>query len=147
MEISASGNWNWQLLQAWIPEFLLNKIAAIPLPCDRNGRDESVSVCSNNNNGFSVAVMYEQICGIEKKNADPIWIKVWKLNVPERASDMIGGKESILTDIGWKPGSFVRLNTDGASKKQNSAGCGGIIRGNQGEWVVLLKVSVIVVRL
>jgi ribonuclease HI len=29
----------------------------------------------------------------------------------------------------------VRLNTDGACKENNIAGCGGIIRGNQGEWI------------
>jgi ribonuclease HI len=39
--------------------------------------------------------------------------------------------------IGWQPpsGHFVKLNTDGACKENNRAGCGGIIRGNQGEWL------------
>jgi ribonuclease HI len=31
--------------------------------------------------------------------------------------------------------SFVSLNTDGASKEQQHVGCGGIVRGSQGEWI------------
>ncbi|PNX61822.1 ribonuclease H, partial [Trifolium pratense] len=39
--------------------------------------------------------------------------------------------------IGWQPptGSFVKLNTDGARKDNGKAGCGGVIRGSQGEWL------------
>jgi ribonuclease HI len=266
------GSWNWQLLEPWIPSNILNKIAAIPPPCEENGSDEPVGICSNNN-GYSVTAMYEQLRGIVKANSDPVWSKVWKLNVPERvrcfiwlllhdrlltnyrksriglghamcnycgvveetslhvmrdcalvtpfwlqvvsledrslffmediqawislnlkkgklngrgsewcdfwatachslwmwrnkeahdedfvrpihpinyvykrveeyhhakhASDLIDGKEYSRVEIGWKPpsGNFVRLNTDGASKNNNQAGCGGIIRGNQGEWL------------
>jgi ribonuclease HI len=55
----------------------------------------------------------------------------------KQANDMIGGRERMLVDIVWKPpsGNFVRLNTDGACKENNIAGCGGIIWGNQGEWI------------
>jgi hypothetical protein len=39
--------------------------------------------------------------------------------------------------IGWKPleTTFVRLNTYGAYKQNQSAGCGGVIRGCEGEWL------------
>ncbi|GAU11815.1 hypothetical protein TSUD_75660 [Trifolium subterraneum] len=30
---------------------------------------------------------------------------------------------------------FIKLNTDGACKLDGSAGCGGVIRGSQGEWI------------
>jgi ribonuclease HI len=30
---------------------------------------------------------------------------------------------------------WVKLNTDGASKEEGWAGCGGIIRGSDGEWL------------
>ncbi|KAK2422286.1 Polynucleotidyl transferase, ribonuclease H superfamily protein [Trifolium repens] len=38
--------------------------------------------------------------------------------------------------IGWKPpvGDWIKLNTDGACKDENVAGCGGILRNNAGEW-------------
>jgi hypothetical protein len=38
--------------------------------------------------------------------------------------------------IGWKPpvGDWIKLNTDGACKDGNVAGCGGILRNNAGEW-------------
>ena len=33
-------------------------------------------------------------------------------------------------DLGW-----IRLNTDGASKGEDIAGCGRVLRGNNGEWI------------
>jgi ribonuclease HI len=46
-------------------------------------------------------------------------------------------KNRNMAMIGWKPpqSSFVRLNTDGAYKHNQSAGCGGVIRGCEGEWL------------
>lgn len=39
--------------------------------------------------------------------------------------------------IRWRPPQvhWVKLNTDGACKGGNIAGCGGIIRGSDGEWI------------
>ncbi|GAU34393.1 hypothetical protein TSUD_217330 [Trifolium subterraneum] len=39
--------------------------------------------------------------------------------------------------IGWKPpqNMFVKLDTNEAYKKNSVAGCGGFIRGSQGEWL------------
>ncbi|MCH79931.1 ribonuclease H protein, partial [Trifolium medium] len=39
--------------------------------------------------------------------------------------------------IHWKPPreNFAKINTDGACKGRERAGCGGVIRGNQGEWL------------
>ncbi|KAK2417023.1 heat shock 70 kDa protein [Trifolium repens] len=46
-------------------------------------------------------------------------------------------KERVLSYINWKPPreNFVKLNTDGACKERKRVGCGGVIRGNQGEWL------------
>jgi hypothetical protein len=54
-----------------------------------------------------------------------------------RVNEMMRNSERVLMHIGWQPpsGHFVKLNTDGACKENNRAGCGGIIRGNQGEWL------------
>jgi len=43
--------------------------------------------------------------------------------------------ETIL--IGWKPpdNGWVRLNTDGSCKEGAVAGCGGVLRGSDGEWL------------
>jgi ribonuclease HI len=50
---------------------------------------------------------------------------------------VVTGREKVVSHIRWRPPkiSFVKLNTDGAYKKDQIAGCGGIIRGNQGEWL------------
>ncbi|MCI09825.1 putative non-LTR retroelement reverse transcriptase, partial [Trifolium medium] len=55
----------------------------------------------------------------------------------KRVNDMMINSQRVLTNIGWQPpsGDYVKLNTDGACKDNNIAGCGGIIRGNQGEWL------------
>ncbi|MCH94217.1 ribonuclease H protein, partial [Trifolium medium] len=47
-------------------------------------------------------------------------------------------KARSITMVGWTPPKegYVKLNTDGACKNQQIAGCGGIIRGSQGEWIV-----------
>jgi ribonuclease HI len=39
--------------------------------------------------------------------------------------------------IGWHPPkeNWVRLNTDGSSKDNAKAGCGGLIRGSDGKWL------------
>ncbi|MCI08269.1 putative non-LTR retroelement reverse transcriptase [Trifolium medium] len=42
-----------------------------------------------------------------------------------------------LVLIGWKPppNGWVKLNSDGSCKDNGIAGCGGIIRGSDGEWL------------
>ncbi|GAU18130.1 hypothetical protein TSUD_248310 [Trifolium subterraneum] len=39
--------------------------------------------------------------------------------------------------VSWKPPptSWVRLNTDGSCRDGDHIGCGGIIRGSDGEWL------------
>jgi ribonuclease HI len=53
------------------------------------------------------------------------------------ANNTVIQKERVLSYINWKPlrENFVKLNTDGACKERKRAGCGGVIRGNQGEWL------------
>ncbi|KAK2382454.1 TMV resistance protein N [Trifolium repens] len=39
--------------------------------------------------------------------------------------------------IGWNrpEGDWIKLNTDGASRRNNSAGCGGLLRNSNGQWL------------
>ncbi|GAU43243.1 hypothetical protein TSUD_241340 [Trifolium subterraneum] len=39
--------------------------------------------------------------------------------------------------VGWKypPSGWVKLNTDGSCRKDGRSGCGGVIRGSEGEWI------------
>jgi hypothetical protein len=50
---------------------------------------------------------------------------------------VVEGRPRTVVLIGWSPPrtSFVKLNTDGASKDNQIAGCGGVIRGCQGDWL------------
>jgi ribonuclease HI len=66
-----------------------------------------------------------------------VWKRVEEYNVAASNNDEIMDRDKVMTSICWKPPkpSFVSLNTDGASKKQHLSGCGGIVRGSQGEWI------------
>jgi ribonuclease HI len=52
-------------------------------------------------------------------------------------SMVVGGIQKMVSLIGWKPPreSFIKLNTDGAYKVNQIAGCGGVVRGSHGEWL------------
>jgi ribonuclease HI len=58
-------------------------------------------------------------------------ITVWKNN------KIIVEQSRTMAMIRWNPPktNFVRLNTDGAYKVNQAAGCGGVIRGCDGEWI------------
>jgi ribonuclease HI len=66
-----------------------------------------------------------------------VWKKVEEYNAAASNNEEIMDRDKVMTMIGWKPPkpSFVSLNTDGASKVQHLSGCGGIVRGSQGEWI------------
>ncbi|GAU38338.1 hypothetical protein TSUD_61990 [Trifolium subterraneum] len=51
--------------------------------------------------------------------------------------NIVSGKNQVISMIRWNPPSdlFVKLNTDGAYKENAIVGCGGVTRGNHGEWL------------
>jgi ribonuclease HI len=54
-----------------------------------------------------------------------------------KASDVASDSNQSLVLVRWIPPKplFVRLNTDGAYKEHKIAGCGGVLRGADGEWL------------
>ncbi|MCI36758.1 ribonuclease H protein, partial [Trifolium medium] len=52
-------------------------------------------------------------------------------------SNIVAARNHGVALIHWSPPKpqFVKLNTDGAYKDKHVAGCGGVICGNQGEWL------------
>jgi ribonuclease HI len=52
-------------------------------------------------------------------------------------SELILDRTRVVSLIGWSPPkpNFVKLNTDGACKERGLSGCGGIVRGSDGEWI------------
>jgi hypothetical protein len=81
--VDRDGGWKWHMLQDWLPTNIQHKIAAILPPHIENGCDQRCSV-GGINNGFSIKIMYKNLCGLHKEDADPTWSKMWKLLVPER---------------------------------------------------------------
>jgi hypothetical protein len=53
-----------------------------------------------------------------------------------KTNDVASARNQGIVLIRWIPPKplFVMLNTDGAYKDHQIAGCGGVIRGNDGEW-------------
>jgi ribonuclease HI len=66
-----------------------------------------------------------------------VWKKVEEYSAAVSNSEDIMTRDKVVRLISWKQPkpSFVSLNTDGASKEHQLAGCGGIVRGSQGEWI------------
>ncbi|GAU31911.1 hypothetical protein TSUD_270960 [Trifolium subterraneum] len=81
--VDSDGKWNWTLLDDWLPIHLKNKVAAILPPDMNNGSDERIGVGGKKCN-FSISNMYHNLCSFNKRNVNPMWCKVWKLQVPER---------------------------------------------------------------
>ncbi|GAU22321.1 hypothetical protein TSUD_106490 [Trifolium subterraneum] len=86
--VDAHGNWNWALLQNWMPNQLQHKIAAVVPPHSDNGRDEQLGV-GGKFGEFSVATMYNKLRGFNKTDADPVWNRIWKLGVTERVRSFV----------------------------------------------------------
>jgi ribonuclease HI len=86
--VDNAGNWNWELFSSWMSDVLQQKIAAILPPMNEYGKDERIGV-GGSKNSFSVASMYNNICGFHHMDDIPMWSLIWKLQVPERVRTFI----------------------------------------------------------
>jgi ribonuclease HI len=55
----------------------------------------------------------------------------------DKVSRVVTSSHREMVFVGWKPppNGWVKLNSDGSCKDNGIAGCGGIIRGSDGEWL------------
>ncbi|CAJ2645452.1 unnamed protein product [Trifolium pratense] len=55
----------------------------------------------------------------------------------EKASRLVFDKVKEVVQIQWKPPSsgWIKLNTDGSCSNDGIIGCGGVLRGSEGEWL------------
>jgi hypothetical protein len=98
--VDNEGKWNWSLLQSWMPPTLQQKIAASLPPSDDYGRDERY-MAGGTAADFSVADIYNKLCGFNRENASTTWDKIWKLQVPERVRSFIwlAKHDRLLTNL------------------------------------------------
>jgi ribonuclease HI len=63
--------------------------------------------------------------------------KALEYDIAVQLNNKILNQSSTMTHIGWQPPKegFIKLNTDGAVGSTQVAGCGGVIRGSEGEWI------------
>jgi hypothetical protein len=102
--VDDNGSWNWSLFESWMPEEYQQKIAAICPPHHDNGRDVRAGV-GGNTSGYSVASMYNNICGFYRKDDSTVWCKIWKIKTPERVRSFM-----------WQP-MHNRLITNSLKRK------------------------------
>jgi hypothetical protein len=81
--VDNEGKWNWSLLHSWMPSFLIKKVAASLPPSNDYGMDERY-MAGGTAADFSVAVIYNKLCGFNCDNPPSSWNRIWKLRVPER---------------------------------------------------------------
>jgi hypothetical protein len=84
--VDNKGEWNWDLISTWIPDVIQQKIAAILSPKIEYGSDERVG---GNKNSFSVATMYNNICGLQHVDDRSMRSLIWKIKVPGRIGSFI----------------------------------------------------------
>jgi hypothetical protein len=68
--VDDDGLWNWQLLDTWLPNDIMGKIAALLPP-------HAIGI-------FSISDMYHAICGFDGDETGGIWTMIWRLKEPER---------------------------------------------------------------
>jgi hypothetical protein len=83
MVVDENGNWNWRILENWLPAEIMYKIATI-LPPDDSAGDDKQQWQGNSAKAFSITNIYHDICGFNQRDSDDKWKRVWKLNTPER---------------------------------------------------------------
>jgi hypothetical protein len=86
--VDEQGGWNWSMLSSWMPEEYQQRIAAVCPHMPDNGKDVRAGV-GGQIEEYSVAIMYNNICGFQHKNENSIWHKIWKIKVPERVRSFI----------------------------------------------------------
>ncbi|GAU20568.1 hypothetical protein TSUD_33150 [Trifolium subterraneum] len=87
--VDSDGNWNWMIFNNWMPRHLLKKIAAILPPNEEHDSDERI-MAGGSKTAYSVALMYNNLCGFDQEEASSSWNKIWKLEVPERLAMRYG---------------------------------------------------------
>jgi hypothetical protein len=80
--VANDGGWNWNNI-SWLPENVLNMIAAIPAPVADIGKD-TIFWPSENHGQFTVSSAYDLLMKYEPCDDEKMWRMIWKLQVPER---------------------------------------------------------------
>jgi hypothetical protein len=72
VHIVNDGDWDWNMLNSWVPLNIQEKIGALLPPSDNNGSDKQI--CKESAGGiFSIAGMYHALCGYDLNNNDKAW--------------------------------------------------------------------------
>ncbi|GAU34270.1 hypothetical protein TSUD_321160 [Trifolium subterraneum] len=160
--VDSMGRWKCNLMVDWLPAIIIKKIVATLPPSEEHGNDERV-IAGGTSSQFSVAGIWQGRgswsdvwalschCLWSWRNKEMYEVNFSRpsrppqhvLKLAEEYFDAVSNNAIVtvsntsVSEIGWIPPRdlFVRLNTDGAYKEHVVAGCGGLIRGSQGEWL------------
>ncbi|PNY15946.1 ribonuclease H, partial [Trifolium pratense] len=86
--VDEHGQWNYQMLQSWLPHTIVRRLWAILPPTDDNGMDQR-GWKGDKNGEFSVSSAYLMICNFTENFDDTIWAKIWRITVAERIRSFI----------------------------------------------------------
>lgn len=75
--------WAWTFLDALLPTSVLDKLATIFL-VDEECNSDSITWAVTSNGNFTVSSAYDIALATPRKHEHPLWLRIWKLNVPNR---------------------------------------------------------------
>ncbi|KAK5830322.1 hypothetical protein PVK06_014116 [Gossypium arboreum] len=132
--VTASGDWNWELLTLVLPVSALHLITAV-LPPSKAAGDDRIAwhwFCASK---FSVAKKYAHFPRLEG-SANPVdWHLVWHCHIPQQQQPGGGFDEYGLGEMSLEGlETWLKINTDGScyGSCQHSS-VGGVCRGSTGD--------------
>jgi ribonuclease HI len=82
------GCWKIDLLVPWLPASIINRIYAVMPPNSTAAPDQRAWI-GNRAANFSIASAYMLSCRFNDDDWNTVWVRIWKLKVPERVRSFI----------------------------------------------------------
>jgi len=81
--VDFNGNWNFEMLNQWLPYDVVQRIMTIAVPDENDGNDKQMWSVSSNGK-FTIASAYHMLSNFDNAAQDETWLKLWKIRAPER---------------------------------------------------------------
>jgi ribonuclease HI len=81
--IDNTSSWKIELLSSWLPANIISRLTAVVPPNNTDNRDQRAWI-GTGTGIFTIASAYMLLCRFNDDDWNTDWVRIWKLNVPER---------------------------------------------------------------